>query len=166
MAAPATPLAPLPPPNSPLTSPNGQGQSQAAANYLQALDQTVRSGNFPTLSVNGSAALTIAGGQTLTGGFAETEVAITVTAGAWTPDPTISLKQGYTNNAALTVNAPTRIGDVELHITNGATAGAISFSSFTKQWSGDTLDTTNGHQFVVFIYGFSGASGYLIKALQ
>lgn len=166
MAAPATPLAPLPQPNTAWTSPNGQGQSQGAANYLQALDQTVRSGNFPALSVNGNAALTTAGGATLTGGFAETEVPITVTGGAWTPDPTVSLKQSWTNNANLTINAPASVGDVELHVTNGASAGTISFSGFTKQWSGDALDATNGHQFVVFIYGFSGASGYLIKALQ
>jgi hypothetical protein len=36
------PLAPLPPPNAALASPNGQGVAQGFAQYLQSLDALVR----------------------------------------------------------------------------------------------------------------------------
>lgn len=162
----ATPLAPLPPPNIPLTS--GQSFSQAHAQYFQALDQTVRTGNFPALSVGGNAVLTVAGGATLTGGFNETPFDLgTVTTGTITPNPSSNLKQRVVNNGAFTIAATAEVGDLELLITNGASAGAITFSVFTKQFAGDALDTVSGHKFVVFIYAFvAGTTAYLIKAMQ
>lgn len=84
-----------------------------------------------------------------------------------TPNPSQGLKQLVTNNVAgFTVAATAEIGDLELRIVNGASAGTITFSGFEKKWTSDSLDTTNGHQFVAFIYGFSGKQAYIIKALQ
>lgn len=149
-----TPLPPLPQPNVQLTT-ETRGTSQAHAPWFAGVDAAIRND-----------VLTVAGGKTITGGFQYTENPDTIAAAAITPNPSAGLKQSVTNNAALTINATAQIGDVELHVTNGPTAGAITFSGFTKQWTGDALDTVNGHQFIVFIYGFSGARAYLIRALQ
>jgi hypothetical protein len=143
--------------------------SQHYAEYLASLDAIVRSGDFPALSVNGSAVLRAAGGQTLTGGFNEQPFDLgTPAANATvTPNPSRNLKQTVTNNAAFTIQATAEVGDVELLITNGATAGEIGFAGFAKNWPGDALDQVPGHQFVVFIYGFpGGTAAYLVKALQ
>lgn len=168
-------LPPLPSPTVQIATDNGQ-LTQGYAQHLAAIDTTIRTGNFPApgsfpaLSVGGSNVLTVAGAQTLTGGFQETPFDLgTPTNGSTvTPNPSNNLKQKVANNVAgFTIAATAQVGDVELLITNGASAGAITFSGFTKQWTGDSLDTTSGHVFVVFIYGMpNGNSAYLIKALQ
>lgn len=83
-----------------------------------------------------------------------------------TPNPSNGLKQKLTNNVAgFTIAATAEIGDCEVHVTNGASAGTISFSGF-KQWSGDPLTTTNAHEFAILILGFGTKAAYSIKALQ
>jgi hypothetical protein len=161
-------LKPLPQPTLQLATSGGQ-VSQHYAEYLASLDSVVRSGNFPALSVRGSSVLTVGGRQTLAGGFNLLPFALPSPASGATitPNPSDNLKQTLTNNAGFTIAATAETGDVELLITNGAGAGAISFSGFTKTWAGDALDKTPGHQFVVFIYGFpGGVTAYLVKALQ
>ena len=133
--------------------------------YMVALDRAARA------LVGGSAsALTSDGGAVLTGGFTEAPFDLGTPANGVTvtPNPSDNLKQKLVNNVAgFTIAATAEVGDVELFVSNGANAGTITFSGFSKQWSGDSLDTTNGHAFVVFIYGLpNGASAYLIKALQ
>jgi len=118
----------------------------------------------PVLSENGQ--------QYLYGGFSEVPYSLgTISSGSITPNPLNNLKQTLINGGAFTLNAPTIVGDIELYITNNASAGTITFSGFTKQWAGDILDTTNGHEFVIFIYCFKNNAGsvktsYLIKAMQ
>jgi|SRR5215472_5965968 len=160
-------LPPLPAPTVQLATKDGQ-VSQSYAQYLAQLDAMARSGDFPALSVGGNAVLSVAGNQTLVGGFNEQTFDLgTVAGGTVTPRPSDNLKQKLLNNGAFTLAASTQVGDLELLITNGAAAGAITFLGFSKSWAGDSLDTTGDHQFVVFIYGFAGgASAYLIKALQ
>lgn len=129
-----------------------------------------------TAFVGGSTAnaLTTAGGQTITGGFTWTPfvIAAPTNGSTVTPNPSDNLKQALANNVAgFTIAATAQVGDVELYITNGASAGTITFSGFTKQFTGDTLDTTNGHEFMIFIYGSKNTAGtsktaYLIKAMQ
>ncbi len=172
-------IAPLPPANVPITAPQQEGKgsggiSQAYMQWLASVNTTVTTGNFPGLSVNGNAVLTIAGGQTLVGGFNEKPFSLgTPTNGSTvTPNPSDNLKQTLINNVAgFTIAATAQVGDVELYITNGASAGTIAFSGFTKQFTGDALDTTNTHEFVVFLYAFKNDAGvlktaYLIKAMQ
>jgi hypothetical protein len=124
----ATALPPLPPPTTQISSANGQ-IAQGYAQYLQQADNTLRT------------ALTEAGGATLIGGFNEQPFSLgTPAAGSTiTPNPSDNLKQTLTNNAAFTIAATSQVGDVELYITNGATAGAITFGGFTKNWTGDSL---------------------------
>lgn len=118
---------------------------------------------------NGNRVLTVAGGRTLTGGFNEEEFDLGTPANGATitPNPLDGLKQKVTNNVAgFTIAATTQIGDCEVRITNGASAGTITFSGFV-QWTGDPLDAVNGNQFVAFIFGFGGGKrAYLIKKLQ
>lgn len=118
---------------------------------------------------NNDTILTTAGDQELTGGFTEQEFdnGTPANGATITIDPSVNLKQTLTNNVAgFTIAATAECGDVELRIVNGPSAGTVTFSGFDKQWTGDALDTVNGHQFVVFIYGFIAKKAYLIKALQ
>jgi hypothetical protein len=170
-------LKPLPPANLPLASsdPKSSGQpSQGMGQWMGAVDNYLRTGNMPALSVNGNNVLTVAGNQTLAGGFNETPFPLgTPTNGSTiTPNPSDNLKQTLTNNVAgFTIAATAQVGDIEIYVTNGASAGAITLSGFTKQLLGDAFDTINGHEFVIFIYGFKNAAGVvktavLVKAMQ
>lgn len=86
-------------------------------------------------------------GQVLTGGTNVTSKDLgTISSGTVTPDPSDRPLQHYTNNGAHTL-APdgTNKGSFLLDITNGASAGAITTSGWTKVVGAFT--TTNGHKF-------------------
>ncbi|HZP76577.1 MAG TPA: hypothetical protein VFB45_10575 [Pseudolabrys sp.] len=126
--------------------------------------------NAEKLYDNGARVLSTAGNQTLAGGFLEQEYDNGTPANGATViiDPVNGLKQKVTNNVpGFTIQPMNKVGDVELRIVNGASAGSITFSGFSKQFPSDALDTTNAHQFVAFIYGW-GAAGidFIIKARQ
>lgn len=75
--------------------------------------------------------------------------------------------QFYTNNGAHTLAAPAADGAVDLLVTNGASAGTITFSGFTVSAStGDALGTTSGYKFIISIRRINSISTYTIKALQ
>lgn len=90
----------------------------------------------------------------------------TISSGTITPNPQVCLKQTVTNNGAFVIAATSQIGDVELLITNAASAGTITVSGFSKQFTGDPLTTTNGNAFLMFIYGMGTKTACIIKALQ
>lgn len=77
----------------------------------------------------------------------------TLTSGTLTPDPANGGHQKATFNGALTLAPPsTGTGtatDVVLTVTNGASAGAITTSGFTKV--DGAFDTTNAHKFKCFM---------------
>ena len=109
------------------------------------------------------------GNQTITGGYLITPYSIgTATAGATVNSQAqFGNYQYYTNNGAHTLAAPTADCAIDILITNGASAGAITFSGFTVgAVTGDALTTTNGHKFVVSIRRINAISTYTIKALQ
>lgn len=75
--------------------------------------------------------------------------------------------QSITNGGAFTITAPANDGTIILLITNNATAGAITFTGFTSEANhGDTIDTTNGHKFLVNVITNNGTSTYIAHALQ
>jgi hypothetical protein len=75
--------------------------------------------------------------------------------------------QFITNNGAYTITAPANDGTCMLLVTNGATAGATTFTGFTVgSNTGDALTTTNGHRFTISIWRINGVSGYRIAAHQ
>ena len=118
-----------------------------------------------TIYQNGNAVFVQTGNAT--GGLTITPTALgTISSGTITPNPATCLKQTLTNNGAFTIAAPTQIGDIELFMTNGASAVIPTFSGFTKQFIGDALDNTVGHKFFIFIYGFGSTTAYVVKALQ
>jgi hypothetical protein len=52
-------------------------------------------------------------------------------------------------------------------VTNGASAGATTFSGFTvSSNTGDSLTTTNTSKFVISVVRINGTSTYIVKALQ
>lgn len=77
--------------------------------------------------------------------------------------------QWFNNNvAAFTFAAPDLAGDYTaiVDMINGASAGTVSYSGWTKNPSGDALTTTNGHKFRYFITKLNGNVSADIKALQ
>ena len=84
-----------------------------------------------------------------------------------TCNPTLGNYQFGTNNAAITLTAPTTDCAMDILVTNGATAGAITFSGFTVGSStGDALTITNTNKFIISIRRINAIATYLIKALQ
>lgn len=75
--------------------------------------------------------------------------------------------QYYTNNGAHTLAAPAGEAACTIRVTNGASAGAITFSGFTVGSSvGDALTTTNTSKFDISIQRINGNPTYWVKALQ
>lgn len=88
--------------------------------------------------------------------------------GTFTPDPLNGLSQRAINNGAHTLAPPsTGSGDTVRMIllyTNGASAGAVTTSGFTRVTG--TFTTTNTHRFVLEITVIAGSSLLEIKPLQ
>ena len=90
----------------------------------------------------------------------------TVSSGTQTPNPSGGAMKRLTNNGAFTLAATSQTGFYTLKVTNGASAGAITFSGFTTVTNGDTYATTNGktYEFAVTAYG-DGVVNISIKEL-
>lgn len=96
------------------------------------------------------------------GGFTSTSFDNgTKSSGTFTPAYSNGNVQHATFNGALTLAPPSGDGSMVLDITNGASAGAITTSGFTKV-SGDALDTTSGHKWRLFI-STGNAGSHLFK---
>lgn len=84
--------------------------------------------------------------QTLTGGARVTSKSLgTITSGTLTPDPGDRPLQHCTNGGAFSLLPGSNMGSYILDITNNASAGAITISSWTKVIGSFT--TTNGAKF-------------------
>lgn len=87
--------------------------------------------------------------------------------GTYTVDCGTRPLQFITNAGAFTIAAPALDGSCDILVTNGGTAGAISFSGFTVGSStGDALTTTNTNKFIVSVLRINGTATYFVKALQ
>lgn len=106
--------------------------------------------------------------NTITKGFTLTPNNLgTVSSGTLTPNAANGNYQYYTNNGAHTMAAPAADSAMDLLVTNGASAGAITFSGYTvNSNTGEPLTTTNGNRFIISILRINGVSTYFIKALQ
>ncbi len=104
--------------------------------------------------------------QTLAGGARVTSKDLgTVSSGTLTPDPGDRPLQHYTNNGAHTLAPGANAGSYLLDITNGASAGAITTSGWTKV-VGDAFTTTNAHKFRCACSVGNGGSLLIVQALQ
>lgn len=91
----------------------------------------------------------------------------TQSSGTLTPDPTLGNYQYYSGNGAHTLAAPSSDCAIDLLLTNGSSAGAITFSGFTVGSStGSALTTTNTNKFIISIRRVNSISTYSIYALQ
>lgn len=91
----------------------------------------------------------------------------TVSSGTVTPAAASGNYQYYTNNGAHTLAAPAADSAIDILITNGASAGAITFSGFTVGANtGSPLTTTNTNKFIISIRRVNSISTYSIYALQ
>jgi hypothetical protein len=107
-------------------------------------------------------------GQAMTGGVILTPHDYgTVSSGTTTVDCSQNPAGKLTNNGAFTLAAPSNDGQCIVLITNGASAGAITFSGFTVgSNTGAALDTTNAHKFSIFVFRTNGVSAYSAYAHQ
>lgn len=85
-----------------------------------------------------------------------------------TPDPALGNYQYLTNNAAFTLAAPSSDCAIDILVTNGSTAGAITLSGFTAPagGGGDAYATTNASRFLLMIRRINAVATYAWKALQ
>lgn len=130
---------------------------------LSGTDSTTMT--FPSTS---STVLTTGNTATITKGYTVTPNSIgTVSSGTTTIDPTAQNYQYLTNNGAFTLAAPASDSAVDLLVTNGASAGSITFSGFTVgSNTGSALTTTNTNKFIISIRRINSVSTYSIYALQ
>lgn len=103
--------------------------------------------------------------NTVTVGYTVTPASIST--GSFTITPANGNYQYVTNNGAYTITAPASDCAVDILITNGASAGATTFSGFTVGSStGSALTTTNGNKFLLSVRRINAVSTYSIYALQ
>lgn len=112
--------------------------------------------------------ISTAGGQTTTGGYRFAGYnGGAIVSGTFTPDAYNGNYQYYTNNGAHSLAAPANDCAIDILVTNGASAGAITFTGFTVGSStGDALTTANTNKFIISIRRINAVSTYVIKALQ
>ena len=89
----------------------------------------------------------------------------TVSTGTITPDPSDSYTHKVVNNGAFTIAATSESGRLLLLITNGASAGSVTFSGFDKQIAGDLMETTPGNIYAVYIWSVNGKQFYQIRSI-
>lgn len=74
----------------------------------------------------------------------------TFSSGTYTPSPATGNFAYLVNNGAFTFGVPSYYCSMVVFITNGASAGAITTSGFTKV-TGDSFTTTNGDDFMCYV---------------
>lgn len=171
MADDTTSTMPAVAPTSALADTNARLLTQVTGSLLAALGTnssavvTVINSIAAAITTN---VLTILGNKTITGGFRTTDYnGGTISTGTFTPDAYNSNYQFYTNNGAHTLAAPANNSAIDILITNGASAGAITFSGYTVgSNTGSALTTTNGNRFIISIRRINGVSTYSSYALQ
>lgn len=91
----------------------------------------------------------------------------TKSSGTYTPAPAGGNLKTIVNGGAFTLAAPTATGDytIIIQMTNNASAGSVTISGFTKQ-TGDSLTTTDGDDFFLFITKINGFTLLTVQALQ
>lgn len=110
------------------------------------------------------AALDVAN-QQVTGGARVTSNALgTIASGTVTLDPGTRPIWDYTNNGAHTLAPGTNVGSILMAITNGAAAGAVALTGWTKVVG--AFDTTSGHKFTCSAVVSAVGSLLTIQAMQ
>ncbi len=136
----------------PATTTTGTGVVTALGNNIGAAGSVLVTNNTATITIGFT--VTPANGGT-------------VSSGTFTVTPANGNYQYYTNNGAHTFAAPASDCAVDVLVTNGASAGSITFSGFTVGANtGSALTTTNTSKFKISVVRINGTSTYSIYALQ
>lgn len=102
----------------------------------------------------------------LTVGYTATSYSLgTVTTGTVTPSAANGNFQHLTANGAFTLAPPSATCCIDIEVLNGASAGTITTSGFTKV-NGDTYATTNTNKYIFHITKTNSYSRLSIEALQ
>jgi len=102
----------------------------------------------------------------LTAGYTATSYSLgTVTTGTVTPSAANGNFQHLTANGAFTLAPPSATCCIDIEVLNGASAGTITTSGFTKV-NGDTYATTNTNKYIFHITKTNSYSRLSIEALQ
>lgn len=141
---------------------NGANRARIAAPTSMAADADI------TLPGTTGTVLSTAETQTITKGFTVTPNNLgTISSGTTTPNAANGNYQYYTNNGAHTLAAPGADCAIDILVTNGASAGIITFSGYTVgSNTGSALDTTNANKFIISIRRINSISTYSVYALQ
>ena len=131
-----------------------------------ASDTTLSRVSSGVLAVEGVNVLLTTGAALLTGGFNATAFnAGTQSSGTFTPAPQSGNLQRAVNGGAHTLAVPATDCSMVIQYTNNASAGTITVSGYTEQ-TGETLTTTDGDDFLLFITRVNGFITLHIRALQ
>jgi len=139
----------------------------ATAAQGSTADSALQPGDIGT-SVQGYDADTLKAdtADTLTAGFDSADFAAgTKSSGTYTPDPADGNFQVATNGGAHTLAPPATSCTIVIHYTNNGSAGAVTTSSYTLV-NGDSLDTTDTNEFVLYITKVNDVSILTVAALQ
>lgn len=138
---------------------------------MDAIATMIGAGTHTNLTItynDASNTLSFALNTALTGGFKSTSYDLgTITTTAQTPDPANGNMQHLNANGAFTLNAPTASGEytIVIEVTNGASAGTITTSGFTKV-NGDTRVLTNAFKYLYQITKHKNYSMLTIVSLN
>jgi hypothetical protein len=149
---------------SPVFTGNPQAPTPTTADNSVSIATTafVKAQGYLTSALQPNVTATITVGYTFTPFNAGT-----ISTGTFTPAAANGNYQYYINNGAHTLAAPAADSAMDIMVTNGATAGVITFTGFTVGANtGDALTTTNGNRFVISVRRINAISTYTIKALQ
>lgn len=130
-----------------------------------------RSNTLHKSSVDDLPVLKPSGVATLTGGFdSDAEPLGTISSGTVTPEVDAANKENFktlTANGAFTLAPPSTSGNcvITIAVTNGASAGTITTSGFTKV-NGDAYETTSGNDYFFHIKKIGGFVSLTVEALQ
>lgn len=140
-------------------------------NAMDAIATMIAAGTHTNITVtynDASNLISFALNTALTGGFKSSSYDLgTITTTAQTPDPVNGNMQHLNANGAFTLNAPTASGEytIVIEVTNGASAGTITTSGFTKV-NGDTRALTNGLKYLYQITKHKNYSMLTIVSLN
>ncbi|CAM5399076.1 hypothetical protein AFEL58S_02006 [Afipia felis] len=111
-------------------------------------------------------AILLAGRQTITGGFVASSYPTgSLSGGTFKPDPLHGNVQHATNDGAHAITPPDDPCSVVIQYTNGASAGALTTSGFSKV-TGASYALAAGNKFLMFVTRSKDASHLHIQALQ
>lgn len=161
-------------PAAPTAAPGTNTTQIATTGFVKAAIDVVLGGvsaAFDTLAEIAAAMMQKAADNTgITAGFTVAAAADgTKSSGTYTPSPAGGNFKTITNGGAFTLAAPSLAGtyNMEIDITNNASAGAITFTGFASGYpKGDPLTTTNASLFKLHISKTAAGVTAVIEALQ